>query len=248
MTNTPTWTARFDLEGNLSAQQAADIGESPDVRFIYFSEIAPVVTITLRIEAPNYSNAMVQAGQMFAQIAPVEQFILKGVLAAPHRVTLEDNAATDRGTGLLSTKAVAERLEVSDARVRQLKETDPMFPQPFNIPGAAGDFYDATEILAYKEGMVAPPKSGRPRADDEQLLRDALDALVDDSNVVLTLTEHRQIALALSTTGGRYVQGKAKVLVELGSRYGGERIKFGTPGDREDFLRGYRRAQEIWRP
>jgi predicted DNA-binding transcriptional regulator AlpA len=94
----------------------------------------------------------------------VYQRLIDGLpVEEPYRVMAEREDAP-QSHGLVSTRTIAARLGVSDARVRQLS-TRPDFPKPVPIPGLAGDVYKAEEITDWARSWDREAKGGRPRSD-----------------------------------------------------------------------------------
>jgi hypothetical protein len=78
-----------------------------------------------------------------------------------YRVTAE-RADAPTGHDLLSTAGVANRLGVSDARVRQLAERLD-FPRALSLPGVAEAIYRTADIDAWAKTCDWDLKAGRPR-------------------------------------------------------------------------------------
>jgi hypothetical protein len=167
-----------------------------------------------------------------------------GQLKQPHRYRLDAPGADEQDLAILSTNGAAQRLGVSDNRVRELKKTDPTFPRPFPIPGAAGDFYRTADIDEYvATRKLGVSEVGRPRASDEPRLRVALQAMIDHSTI-LTVAK-AQLRYALDQEGGRYVRGKALLLVRQPPGHLRE-VENALSGDaRQEFRATLERAREI---
>ena len=88
-----------------------------------------------------------------------------GTVEDPFRIVVQ---LVDAPTGraIVSTVGVAEMLDVSDARVRQLAQR-PDFPKPLTIPGLAGSVYERSAIRAWASTWDRDAKGGRPRKADD---------------------------------------------------------------------------------
>jgi hypothetical protein len=107
---------------------------------------------------------------------------------------------------------------------------------------SAGGAVDVDRYAASRK--PGSSQQGEPRAGDEQLLNDGLRGILN-AHLQLDPTEAGIIERALHGEGGRYVRGKAKVLVEIADRYG-DSAKPVTGSDR--YLEALQRARDIWRP
>lgn len=209
------WYAAVEMTGDLTDDDIMDIAEDKPTSIDYDSHTR-AAEVRLTVDTDNYAQAVRQAVGTFVDLANVQRLIATGRLSQPHRFVVQDEHTEEQSLGILSTAAVAERLGVSTARVRQLKD-EPDFPRSFKIPGAAGDFYYTADVDAYaarrKPGSQA---QGKPRAGDEELLNTGLRAILDGFPIPYREQETAQRALA--ATGGGSVSGKARVLVDLFDR------------------------------
>ena len=199
------WHIHLDLTGALTTDQAEQIMATPST-IVHTNDTAKVVTIdaaheTATTEPPGFAEVL---GGM-----PLVQALYADGTLHLRRLVIATGEAAEQDLAILSTKGVAARLGISNARVRQLKDTDPTFPRPFEVPGAAGDFYRTTDVDAYRR-QPGTSEAGRPRATDEPRLVAALRAVLDQSTI--SDAARAQIEQALQVSGGRYVRGKALLL------------------------------------
>jgi len=153
------WFARYECHGSITDDQLDALGRPVfTVTTVDEPGGGRWCTITLSIDATDLADAVCKAQRGYARAIAA---LPAGTLEEPYRVTVED-ADAPTGADLLSTAAVAARLRVSDARVRQLAQR-PDFPRPLNIPGLAGAVYSAAAIDAWAATWDRDAKGGRPR-------------------------------------------------------------------------------------
>ena len=241
-----TWNIRAEMTGAPTDDQQEAIAEEATIS--HFNTSAEHVEVSLTIQAADHLAALTAAKQALTKMRATQALIDAGVLTGAHRITIENSQAREASVPFVSTKAFAELLGVSDARIRQLKG-GLGFPEPFTIPGAAGEFYHRSDVDTYlPHHSSRAGGAGKPRAGDEELLNDGLRLLATHAD--LTDVQQVQVARAIEATGGRYLRGKAMRLAELSRRPPGSkdpRRKMST-SDADRYGAAVVRADELWQP
>jgi predicted DNA-binding transcriptional regulator AlpA len=237
------WYLRADMTGAPTQDQIDQVADDGLV-FAHFNSERRTAQVQVAVEAADHTSAIRKGLAIFGRLANVQQLVADGLLSPPFRITVESEEGAQRALGVLATKEVAALLGMSDARVRQLKDTDPLFPRPVQVPGAAGDFYREIDVAGYRRARRAGSSdAGRPRVSDEPRLRAALQAVLDHSTILNVAKA--QIRSALLDEGGRYVRGKALLLTRQPPGHLAE-VENALPGDaREEFRATLQRAREI---
>jgi hypothetical protein len=240
------WHVRAETTGELTLEQQEALADGADVFLLTYNSTDRRVALTLGVEAADPAAALAAAKRALARQSALNELAAAGVLEPAHRITVESEDAPRPDAPVVSTKGFAALLDVSEQRVRVLTGSLG-FPEPLNIPGAAGMFFRRDEAEAYAANRKPAP-AGRPRAGDEELLNDGLRLLAEHAPD-LTPAQRHQVEQAIAGEGGRYVRGKAKVLAELSRRPKGSpdpwRAMAGP--DSERYVAAVARADEIWR-
>jgi len=159
------WIVRYEMHTDLDIEndEHAGLAAAGGVRSVQFTNNpagGQWCTVTIGIAAHDHTEANRVARQLYAIAAARVSNI-----SPPYRVTAE-RVDAPTGHDLLSTAAVAQRLGVSDARVRQLAAR-PDFPRPLSIPGLAGAVYSTASIDVWAATWDRDAKGGRPRKPDD---------------------------------------------------------------------------------
>jgi hypothetical protein len=237
------WTVLVDLAGTVPGDLIAEamVDDGP-VKMGHTDEAAETTQLRMEVQADTMHLAVRRGLAAFDRVQSIKSMVDASTLRVL-RFTVNAADAYRAGLPILSTKGVAEVLEVSDARVRQLAD-QPDFPRALRIPGAVGELYDAAEVHQYKATRNRRnTPAGRPRATDEEHLRTAIQAVLDHGT--LTTAQRFQLERALETTGGRFVRGKAFVLVRLPNEITDRVADALAPDDRDVFVAHLGRAGEI---
>lgn len=235
------WYASIQMTGTLTDEQMEDLADRDRPDIGHFDGNARTATLRLAVDADTIDQATSRALTRWRRMAATQELIAAGVLLSPHRITVQTEDAEEQTGAILSTRGTAARLGISDARVRQLKERDPTFPRPFEIPGAKGDFYHTHEIDTYRAARPSGASdAGRPRATDGPLMAAALRLLATHPD--LSAAELDQIGRALAESVTAAAQAKTLLAV-----YRAHAPKLARTLAREPALRdALTRAGEVW--
>lgn len=236
------WYARIDMGGAPAPDQIEQIAADKPV-LLHLNADTDTVQVELAVDAARYDTAISKAVTKFRRMTGTQALITASVLSPPYRITVQTADAAEQNLAIVSTLGVARRLDVSAARVTQLRDTDPTFPRPLEVPGLAGDVYLTTEIDDYlTHRMRGTPAGGRPRTGDLELMDRALTRLAEYPS--LSAAERRYITSAQAMTGSRHVVGKAKVLLIVYRNHTADLAPI--LGADERALAALDRARQIW--
>lgn len=236
------WSIKIELYGSPTEGERAAI--RAEVNTAHFDLASHVVTIRLTVDTPTPARPLTAVEEHLELLPTIQRLIAQGDLTNPYHYQIQTQDAEDRALAILSTNGVAHRLNLSEARVRQLKVFDPMFPKPHEVPGAAGDFYRTADIDLYSGQRRTGGAAGRPQADDEQRLDAALRTVI--ANSTIDKVARAELENALKVQGGRYLRGKAYRLVMLPQDRIQEVTKALDGEERQTFLDAIERAVTIW--
>jgi hypothetical protein len=142
-TASPTWHAHLEFPGALTIDQLEALAE--ETSQIHHDSHRNITKVHLHITATNLHDASTQALAALDQLPAFRALRDAGILQPPRTLTVQDPAAHAEGLTLLGTAEVAARLNLSTARVRQLRDQHPDFPAPA-LTLAGGNLYDPAAI------------------------------------------------------------------------------------------------------
>jgi hypothetical protein len=240
-TTAMNWTARVAATGALTDDQAEAV-VTDGVYLVHWDDQAGTIEFQYHVLADNLTDAAVRAAEMWEAMSTVQQLVVDQTIGEPTQIVIRSDAHVS-GAPYLSVAGVAERLGVSTARVRVLKD-DLTFPAGVTVGGAAREVYDVAEIDTWARGREFAPKYlGRPREGDEQLLTEALATIRTKCTEPLMLDEDWRLQRAVEAQGGRYVRGKAKTLLDYLARHPHQRSALARY---DGFTEAVTRAEEMW--
>lgn len=235
------WLARVIAHGALTQEDSVAIGTA-GCEDVTFTSVPGPLELRYRFTADTAAAALAKASAILDEMVAFDRLLDAGTVEQPTQITVTSEEHPDVAIPLLSTSAVASRLGVSAARVRELKSRVD-FPLPVKVHGVPGDVYDAADIDRYAAARARTRPLGRPRQGDEQLMTEALSLVQEHGQVPIDIMEHLMVERAIHAPGGRNVADKARLLLDYTDKHQHE---LGPIGQHPRVVQAIQRAREMW--
>ncbi|WP_433067240.1 hypothetical protein [Dactylosporangium sp. CS-033363] len=202
------WHVRVDYRGTPAPDQLFALAAHPD-RVFSVNSTDGIVRITYHVRA---AESAIHAMMIFTNTIGsgiLGDLIGDGVLDPAHRILIvdpDDDHQPDPGA-LIGAAEFARRLNLTVTRLNALRDEEFHFPRSIQVPGL-GAAYRAGDVTEYIATRLPGNPGGRPRANDEQRLRDAIAAVVEHGDPAARWADQFDDAL---DTPGR-LRGKAYLL------------------------------------